>query len=95
MRKRRGHSLCGDLFTHLGDGVPLATSDVVGPAIAAEEMFRASCLTPAMGPTIRRLAALGPKTLAVMHGSSFTGDCGAALRALADYYDARVRTALA
>lgn len=90
-----GTLLCGDLFTHLGDGVPLATGDVVGPAIAAEEMFRASCLTPAMGPTIRRLAALGPKTLAVMHGSSFTGDCGAALRALADYYDARVRTALA
>ena len=87
--------LCGDLFTRLGDGVPLTTSDVIGPAIAAEEMFRASCLTPAMGPTIRCLAALAPKTLAVMHGSSFTGDCGAALLALAEYYDARVRSALA
>jgi hypothetical protein len=89
-----GTLLCGDLFTHLGDGVPLTTGDLLGPAIAAEEMFRASCLTPLMGPTIRRLAALGPKTLAVMHGSWFTGDGGAALRALADYYDARVRAAL-
>jgi len=86
--------LCGDLFTHTGNGLPLTTGDLVGPAIAAEEMFNASCLSPAMAPTIRRLAELRPKTLAVMHGSSFAGDGGAALRALADYYDARVRTAL-
>jgi flavorubredoxin len=86
--------LCGDLFTHVGEGPPLTTRDLIGPAIAAEEMFNASCLSPAMAPTIRRLAALAPKTLAVMHGSSFAGDGGAALRALADYYDTRVRTAL-
>jgi flavorubredoxin len=86
--------LCGDLFTHVGEGVPLITGDLVGPAIAAEEMFNASCLSPAMAPTIRRLAALCPKTLAVMHGSSFTGDGRAALKALADYYDARTRAAL-
>ena len=86
--------LCGDLFTHLGEGLPLITSDLVGPAIAAEEMFNASCLSPAMAPTIRRLAALRPKTLGVMHGSSFTGDGHTALEALADYYDARVRATL-
>ena len=86
--------LCGDLFTHMGDGLPLTTDDLVGPAIAAEEMFKASCLSPAMAPTIRRLAALCPKTLAVMHGSSFTGDGHAALQALANYYDARTRAAL-
>ena len=28
------------------------------------------------------LAALEPRTLATMHGSSFTGDCGQALRDL-------------
>jgi len=28
-----------------------------------------------------------------MHGSSFTGDCAAALRRLADGYDARLRDA--
>jgi hypothetical protein len=47
-----------------------------------------------MGATIRKLAALKPKTLALMHGPSFTGDCASALRALADDYDHRVRLAV-
>ena len=51
-------------------------------------MFGATCLTPNTGPTIRGLADLEPSLLAVMHGSSFAGDAAAALRALADYYDA-------
>ena len=42
-----------------------------------------------MGTTIRGLAKLAPKTLAIMHGPSFAGDGGAALRALADEYDRR------
>jgi len=33
--------------------------------------------------------APAPTTLALMHGSSFTGDAANALRALADAYDAR------
>lgn len=88
-----GTLLCGDLFTQLGDGPALTTNDVVGPAIAAEDMFRASSLHPGMGATIRRLAALSPRTLALMHGPSFAGDGAAALRALADDYDRRVRAA--
>ena len=28
---------CGDLFTHTGDGPALTDSDIVGPALAAEE----------------------------------------------------------
>jgi hypothetical protein len=28
---------------------------------------------------LRKLAALNPRTLAIMHGSSFTGDCARAL----------------
>src|SRR5262249_17420925 len=32
--------LCGDLFTHVGNGPALTESDVVGPALAAEDMFR-------------------------------------------------------
>jgi hypothetical protein len=28
---------------------------------------------------LKKLADLGPKTLAIMHGSSFTGDCARAL----------------
>ena len=41
---------------------------------------------PQAAPTLRRLAALNPKTIALMHGPAFTGDGGAALTALADYY---------
>ena len=82
--------LCGDLFTQLGNGRALTDGDVVGPAIAAEDMFEYSCLNPDMGATIRSLFTLAPRLLALMHGPSFTGDGAAALRALADDYDRRV-----
>jgi flavorubredoxin len=88
-----GTLLCGDLFTHVGDGPALTEADVVGPAIAAEDLFQFSSLHPGMGAAIRRLAALGPRRLALMHGSSFAGDGAAALSALADDYDRRVRAA--
>jgi hypothetical protein len=81
--------LCGDLFTHIGAGSAVTERDILEQAIAAEEMFQASSLTPATGRTIRRLANLGPTTLGLMHGSSYRGDGGAALQSLADYYDAR------
>jgi len=84
-----GTLLCGDLFTQLGDGPALTEGDVVTPAIAAEDLFNYSSLNPAMGTTIRSLARLAPRTLALMHGPSFAGDGGAALRALADDYDRR------
>jgi flavorubredoxin len=81
--------LCGDLFTQVGDGKPLTDGDIVGPAIAAEDMFKYSALAPGMGATIRGLVRLAPKTLALMHGPSFQGDGAAALRALADDYERR------
>ena len=81
-----GTLLCGDLMTHLGDGPALTTGDIVGPAAAAEDLFHASSIGPATAPTIRKLAALKPRTLGLMHGSSFNGDCTAALHGLADYY---------
>src|SRR3954447_817931 len=87
--------LCGDLFTQVGDGPALTTGDIVSPAIAAEDIFRYSSLSPNMGPTIRRLAGLSPRTLALMHGPSFSGDGASALHALANDYDRRVRAALA
>ena len=87
--------LCGDLFTHLGDVPALVDGDIVGPAAVAEDVFHATCLTPSTGPTIRRLAQLQPRTLALMHGSSFIGDCASALHALADDYDGRLATAAA
>lgn len=38
---------------------------------------------PNTGPTLARLAAFEPRTLACMHGSSFAGSGGALLRELA------------
>jgi flavorubredoxin len=85
-----GTLLCGDLFTQLGNGQALTDGDIVGPAIAAEDLFRYSSLSPGMGTTIRSLSTLAPRTLALMHGPSFTGDGAAALHALADDYDRRM-----
>ena len=83
---------CGDLFAHGGNGPPVTTSDILAPAIAAPSA--AMSLTPSTAPTIRRLSQLAPRTLAVMHGSSFTGDAAAALGGLAAHYLSRLRAAL-
>jgi flavorubredoxin len=85
--------LCGDLFTQLGNGPAITTGDILGAAAQAEDVFGATCLTPNTGPTIRRLAGLAPGTLAVMHGTCFTGDGESALLALADEYDSRLARA--
>ena len=86
--------LCGDLFSHFGNGSALVEHDLVGPAMALEDAMHQSSLSAHCGATIRRLADLAPTTLATMHGRSFRGDGGAALRALADEYDVRVREVL-
>src|SRR5690606_21261499 len=86
-----GTLFCGDLFTHAGDGPALTDADIVGPALAAEEMFGATALSPLTAPTIRRLAALQPQALALMHGSSTRSRCGRALEQLADAYEAMLR----
>ncbi|MGQ0625648.1 MAG: MBL fold metallo-hydrolase [Sporichthyaceae bacterium] len=88
-----GTLLCGDLLAHLGGGQALTSGDIVAAASAAEDMFQGSCLTPNSGPTVRRLAELAPTTLAIMHGSSYTGDCAGALHGLADDFDARLLAA--
>lgn len=89
-----GTLMCGDLFTQLGDGPALTNSDIVGPAMRGEDMFRYSSLNPGMGATLRRLSELNPRTLALMHGPSFEGDGAGALRALADDYDRRISAKL-
>lgn len=85
-----GTLLCSDLFTHLGDPEAVTDGDILGPAAQAEDAFQSTPLTPQLGPTIRRLAGLNPRTLAVMHGSSFNGDCPAALETLAEFYEGRL-----
>jgi flavorubredoxin len=78
---------CGDLFTHCGDGPALTETSIVEPAAEAETLFEASAITPRIGPTLRRLAALRPRRLAVMHGSCFVGDCADQLERLAAFYE--------
>jgi len=80
---------CSDLFFHPGNPKPLDHADIVGAA-------RAAMIESASGPLagdlpytvhtdamLQRLAALQPETLAVMHGASFKGDGGRAIRELA------------
>jgi flavorubredoxin len=86
---------CGDLFTHTGNGPALTAADIVGPAIAAEALFQYTSLGPATAPTVRKLADLAPRRLALMHGSSFSGDAAGAVRSLADHYEERLRAAVA
>jgi flavorubredoxin len=82
-----GTLFCSDLFTHVGDPPAVTDGDIVGPAVAAEKQFGFTGVTPATGATIRRLAQLTPRTLAVMHGSSFHGAAGPVLETLAGFYD--------
>ena len=84
LEEETGTLLCSDLLGQVGDGPALATADIVGPALAAEAIFRSMSVTPDMIATLRRLAGLAPKTLAIMHGSSLAGDCAAALEAFGE-----------
>ena len=85
--------LAGDLLTHAGKCPALTESDCVEPALEAEKLFRATGLTPNLAPTLDSLAELNPTTMAIMHGASFSGDCSAQLRGLADGYLAMMREA--
>lgn len=82
-----GTLFTSDLFTHLGNPIALTDGDILGPAVAAEKRFGYTALTPSTGATIRRLAKLEPRTLAVMHGSSYSGAAAPVLESLADFYD--------
>jgi flavorubredoxin len=82
---------CGDLFTRVGRSPALSAEDPLGPALAAEDTFGATALTLATAPTIRRLAALQPAMLALMHGPAYRGDCARALHELADAYEERFK----
>lgn len=76
----------GDLFTQLGGGAAVTESDLVEAALVGEEAFHSNSLSPALVPTLHRLADLEPTTLALMHGPSFRGDGGEQLRRLAAGY---------
>jgi flavorubredoxin len=84
--------LCGDLFTHPGAHVPPVTEgDILGPS---EQMRGAMNYYSQAGDAaamLRRLAAFKPRTLALMHGSSWKGDGELLLNALADRLAVPVR----
>ncbi len=82
---------CGDLFTQVGCGPALVhDADMITPAMSTEDIFMGTSLGPLTVTTIRDLADLAPRTLALMHGPSATGGCDTALRDLADGYAARL-----
>jgi flavorubredoxin len=82
--------LCGDLFSQTGEPPALVhDADLVTPALATEEMFQYTSVSAATAPTIRGLADLAPRNLALMHGPAFAGDCARALHSLADAYAGR------
>jgi hypothetical protein len=76
----------------VGDGPALTGSDLTDAA-ADRGHLRRDLSDPHTAPTIRRLAELHPTTLAIMHGSSYNGDAGKALHALADDYEHRLARA--
>lgn len=83
---------CGDLFTQLGNQAT-SEADIVPAATAAEDVFHSTSVGAATAPTIRRLAALEPRVLALMHGPTFFGDGADALNRLADYYAEAMKAA--
>jgi flavorubredoxin len=70
---------CSDLFHQFGDVADVTSSDLIGPARQAMQQMQSGPLADYMPYTsqsagvLAGLAALQPQTLAVMHGSSFTG----------------------
>lgn len=71
--------------------VPARTDgDIVTPAIAGEDVGGASALTPASGPTLRRLASDVATTVVLMHAPALSGAVPSALGALAGDFDRRL-----
>ncbi len=79
--------LCGDLFAQWGPYPATTTDDLAVPDLAADPSYSLAPSSPAI---LRQLAELGAATLAQMHVPASTGDCGSALRDLADQFERRI-----
>jgi len=89
MEERTGTFLCGDLFTQPGKGTePVTTSEVLGPSEALRSQLDYWAHGRGTRASLERFAALSPKLLACMHGSAYSGDGAALLRALAAVFPA-------
>ena len=84
---------CGDIFSRSGAAPATTTSDIVEAAIEHERRMNGYAVTPATGPTLRRLAALDPQVLALMHGPSFLGKGAEALEAFAAHFESALQQA--
>lgn len=86
--------LCSDLFLQSGNVEPLTGESLIDRSRESLREYQAGPLahstvwSPLLGPALEELAALKPRHLAVMHGSSFTGDGAGALRELKEMYRA-------
>ncbi|MCC9604290.1 MBL fold metallo-hydrolase [Blastopirellula sp. JC732] len=73
---------CSDLFHHFGDVAALTENDLIAPTHQAMQTLQQGPLAGYMPYTrqtegvLHQLAKLQPETLAVMHGSSYRGECG-------------------
>jgi flavorubredoxin len=83
--------LCSDLLHQIGDLEPVTTADITGRYRHAVETYQQSPVlmdyVPYTDNTARqlaKLAALQPRTLAAMHGSTFVGDGASVLLACDD-----------
>ena len=64
-----GKLFCGDLFTQPGEGTEALTeADILGPSESFRQAMDYFDHGPETKPTLTRLAAIGPRTLACMHG---------------------------
>ena len=81
---------CSDLFHHFGNVEAITTSDLIEPTRRAMQQLQQGPLSGYMPYTrhtegvLRSLAELKPETLAVMHGSSYSGQSDRLLTDLAD-----------
>jgi len=84
-----GTLFVSDLFVQFGDRTRATSTDIVGPSIDSfRRIPEAYPVGPRMIATFDRLLATRPRTLAVMHGPTYTGDAAAA--ALRDLRDGMV-----
>ena len=86
LEETQGTLLCSDLLHQSGDVEPSTEADVLERCRAVLTEYQHGPLANYLPystltmPTLERLAALEPKTLATMHGSVFVGDGGRVLR---------------
>ena len=83
--------LCSDLLHQIGDLEPVTTADITGRYRSAVETYQQSPVLMDYVPytdntkhQLAKLAALQPRTLAAMHGSTFVGDGASVLLACDD-----------